>query len=90
MKEQKNESKDKLFMAIFYAISAMILGILAVVDFISKRELPSLIHIGLILVWGVMAINNFVEYRKNKRKTVAEQLDILETNITRVRRKNKK
>lgn len=81
MKEQKNESKDKLFMAIFYAVSAMILGILAVVDFISQKELPGLIHIGLILVWGGMAINNFAEYRKSKRKTVAEQAETLETDI---------
>lgn len=81
MKEQKNESKYKLFNAIFYAVSAMILGILAVVDFISQKELPDLMHIGLILVWVGMAINSYTKYRKDKGKIGVEHTEMLETDI---------
>lgn len=79
MKEQKNESKYKLFNAIFYAVSAMILGILAVVDFISQKELPNLMHIGLILVWGGMAINSYTKYRKDKGRIGVEYTEMLKT-----------
>lgn len=68
MKEQKNESKEKLITTIFYAAAAVAFGILAVVEAISQKKIPSLMHIGLILVFGGMAIENYRKYRKDKDK----------------------
>lgn len=68
MKEQKNESKEKRNIAIIYAIAAGVSGILAVMEVVSQKKIPSLIHIGLILVFGGLAIENYRKYRKDKDK----------------------
>lgn len=68
MKEQKNESKEKRNIAIIYAIAAGVFGILAVMEVVSQKKIPSLIHIGLILVFGGLAIENYRKYRKDKDK----------------------
>lgn len=68
MKEQKNESKEKLITAILYAAAAVAFGILALTEVISQEGIQSLIHIGLIFVFGGLAMENYRKYRKDKDK----------------------
>lgn len=66
MKEKKNKSKEKLITAILYAATAVAFGILAVMEIISQEGIPSLIHIGLILIFGGLSLENYMKYRKGK------------------------
>ncbi len=61
MKEQKN-------IAIIYTVAAVAFGILAVVEAISQEKMPSLIHIGIVICFGGLAIENYRKYRKDKDK----------------------
>lgn len=68
MKEQKKEPKEKLITAILYAAAAVAFGILALTEVISQEGIQSLIHIGLILVFGGLSVENYMKYRKDKDK----------------------
>ncbi|MGN1466769.1 MAG: transcriptional regulator [Ruminococcus sp.] len=68
MKEKKNKSKEKLNITIIYAVVAVVFGILAVMEAISQKKIPSLTYIGLIIVNVGLAMENYMKYRKDKDK----------------------
>ena len=65
VENQKKESKEKLINVILFAVTTGFYGIFGANEFISQDRIP-IIHIGLILVFGGQAINNYIEYRKGK------------------------
>ena len=51
MGNEKKPSKVKLAQAIFYAISAMILAVLAIVKWMFQDDAPNLMQVGLIIAF---------------------------------------
>lgn len=68
MKENKNKSKEKLIVAILYTACTVAFCILAVRDIVSQEGIPSLLHIGLVIAFGGLAVDNYMKYIKNKKK----------------------
>lgn len=67
MKEKKYKSKEKLITALLCAAAAVAYGILSVMDIISQDGIHSLIHIGLVLVFGALSVESYMKYRKDKK-----------------------
>lgn len=59
----------KLPQAIFYAISTMILAVLAIFKWMFQDEASNLMHVGLIIVFGGMATSNFTAHLRYIKST---------------------